>query len=141
MQLDLNSITNGHREANWTLETWSNYLRCVDDIVDKGQWAPARLVLAFALGCRFYTTDFYRRNISMLQAPVLTATSFWETSSLWEKSPLLWKRRWADVLRHGDIGLLTMMAMICRGWADAQEISRAGLAAAYVDHADRHGVE
>lgn len=136
---DLNQITGGNAEANRTIEAWGAYLRCCDDIVDEGQWTRERLLTAFKLGVRFYTTPFYLAHRGMLQAPVLCATSLWAVANEWEKGPELWKRQWADVMRHADGLVIATIAFLCKGWEFSQAAIRAGLISAYQEHREKHG--
>jgi hypothetical protein len=139
MHFSLAQITNGDPEAFYFLKCWGDFLRAVDDIVDEGKWEAENLFHAFALGNRLYSSNFYRKHPE-LQMVILTGTAIWEVSCEWEKQPELWKRQWADYMRHSDVAMLSGVAMICSSWKMATTFIRGFLCGAYVDHADRHGV-
>lgn len=136
---DINKVTGGNVEANTCLETWAACLRAVDNIVDEGLWDADHILEATALNIRFCCDPFYRQHIHQLQLPALIATGIWELSVEWERDSELWKRQWADVLRHADAVFLGAVCLICRGWEAATEFYREFWTASYNDHVERHG--
>lgn len=135
----MNVIACGNVEARSVLESWWEFCHAVDDVIDEQQWNADSILNAFALGLGFYSHPFYRRYALVLQMPVLLATNFYADSVVWEKEPVLWKRQWADVLRHAGNELIVAVAIIVGGFDHAQKISRALLASCYVYHADKYG--
>ena len=140
MKLDISGLCKGNPEAMDWIDAWGTYLRECDDTVDDGKWSAENVMNTFALGCRCYSHPFYRKHAETLHVAALTATSLWTVSVDWERETELWKRQWADVLRHADICIVFAVGMICGDWTHAQTFVRAGLAASYIDHKDRHGV-
>lgn len=135
----LDRITGGNPEAKSCIEVWGECLRAVDNIVDNGTYDVDSILNATALNIRFCSHPFYRRHINHLQMPALIATGLWEVSVDWEKRSELWKRQWADVLRHADAVFLGAVCLICVGWDKARDFYPAFLSAGYVDHLDRYG--
>lgn len=140
MHFSLAQITNGDRECAYFLKCWGDYLRAVDDTIDDGKWTADNLFAVFAMGNKLYSGNYYRRHVQDLRMPVLTGTAMWQVSCEWERQPELWKRLWADYLRHSDVAMLSAVAMLQKGWEKSVEFIRAFLSGAYVDHADRHGI-
>ena len=140
MHFSLAQITNGDPEAFYFLKCWGDYLRKVDDVVDEKQWTAENVWNAVALGNRFYSSNFYRGHPE-LQMVILTGTAIWEVSCDWERPEQeLWKRRWADYMRHSDVAMLSAVAMICTNWKMATNFIRGFLCGAYIDHKDRHSL-
>jgi hypothetical protein len=137
-QLDLRKVTGGNMEALDLLRLGGDYLRACDDIMDKGLWDSGHILNAFALAVKYYSHPFYRRHINQLQMLALVATNLWEKSIDWETHPEVWKRSFADVLRHADVLMMSGIAMICRDWDAARDVTSAFLSAGFVDHLDRY---
>jgi hypothetical protein len=138
--MDSKRITNGNPEAAYFLTVWNKYLRRVDDAVDLPDMSSENLIACFALGAACYASNFYRRHTAQLQMPILICTNLWNIANDWERSPELWKRQQADVLRNADIFIANAVTQICSGWDAAGQCSRELLASAYVSHADKHGI-
>lgn len=136
----LDVIAKGNPEATELLKAGWRFCHAVDDVIDEAQWNADAILNTSALGIAFYSHPFYRRNIAALRMPVLIATSWYEDSVNWEKAPELWKRRWADVLRHAWNGVIMAVAYLVGGYEHMQAVSRPLLASCYVYHADRYGV-
>lgn len=133
-------ISRGNPMARDLLERWWEFCHAVDDVIDEAQWNADALLNAQALAIAFYSHPFYRRHISALQMPALLATNFYEDSVVWEKDPVLWKRQWADVLRHAGNEVILAVACIVGGYEHMQAMSRPILASCYIYHADLYGV-
>lgn len=138
--LNMARVTGGNADAAYFLTVWNKYLRACDDAVDKLNMSAENLITVFALGAVCYASQFYRRHTAQLQMPILVCTSLWNIANDWEKDSAVWKRQWADVLRNADMVVVNAVTQVCVGWKTAEEVTRSLLAAAYVDHADRHGV-
>ena len=136
----LRTVTNGDPEAYDFLLRWGKFHRKVDDVIDCNLWDAEHVLEAFVEGCKFYSHPFYQKNMSVLQMPILMATNFCAVSVKWEREKELWKRQWADVLRHSGLQVVESVAMICGGWELVTKTTAPYLAAMYVDHKDRHGV-
>lgn len=137
---DLTQITGGNPEALEFIQFCGEYLRAADNLMDDGNWTSDRILACLALGHRFYSCAFYRRHREHFQMLTLMATNLWGVSVDWEHRDELWKRQWADVLRHIDVAVYGAVCLICRGWVPARDFSRAFLSSAYIDHVDKHGV-
>lgn len=133
-------IARGNPGAHELLKVWWEFCHAVDDVIDESQWNAEALLNVQAIGIGFYSHPFYLRYVSALQMPALIATNFYEDSVKWEREPILWKRQWADVLRHAGNDVIVAVAYIVGGYEHMQAISRALLASCYVYHADRYGV-
>jgi hypothetical protein len=133
-------ITNGNLEAQDFVRVYGEYTRQLDNFVDGEHSSPEALPNIFSLAVRCYSHPFYRRHPVQLQVAILTTTSLWAVSVLWERQPELWKRTWADVLRHADVNLMIAISLICNnGFESAQKVSRIFLATSFIDHSIRHG--
>lgn len=133
-------IANGNEQAESFLWTWGCYLRAVDDVIDEGKWEPEEILRVMMLACTFYSHPFYVAHSNQLQMPVIVATNFWLDSIKWEKEAELWKRQWADVMRHSGNEVILAVAMIAGGWEGIREFSAPLMAMCYCYHADKHGV-
>lgn len=133
-------ICAGDQQAVQFLQLWGAYLRAVDNIIDDETWQPAKLLAAFAAGARMYSDCFYQKHKAHLQMTILLATNIYADSVKWEQSPELWKRQWADVLRHADGHIISAVTLICGGWSELRATSAPFMAACYIDHKDRHGL-
>jgi len=133
-------IARGNPGAWELMKLWWTFCHAVDDVIDESQWNADCVLGAFANGIAFYSHPFYQRHVSALQMPALLATSFYEDSVVWEKEPILWKRQWADVLRHAGNDVILAIAFLVGGYEHMQAMSRSILASCYVYHADRYGV-
>lgn len=139
--LNMARVTGGNPEAAHFLTAWNKYLRRVDDAVDQPDMSAENLLTVFAMGESVYSSNFYRRHIAQLQMPILVCTSLWMVANEWEaKDQELWKRKNADVLRNADMIVVNAVTQVCAGWMEAFSTTKSLLAAAYVDHKDRHGV-
>lgn len=136
---DIERVTKGNPEANTCLAKWAACLRAVDDIVDNRTYDADKVLTALALNCAFCADRFYRKHIPRLQIPALIATGLWEVSVNWERQPELWKRQWADVLRHADAVFLGAICLVCRDWESLSGFNIEFMEAAYSDHLERHG--
>lgn len=137
--IELQRVTGGDQEAIYFLNAWGKYLRRCDNAVDDPDYSPETMIACFALGNTVYSSNFYRKHSARLQMAILVGASLWSIANDWEKSPELWKRVRADVLRDTDVLLLNAVAQICVGWAGAAESSRALLSAANATHVHKHG--
>jgi hypothetical protein len=136
----LNTVCAGNAEAVDFLTRWGKYLRLVDNVIDENLWDEEHLVEVFCAGCEFYSLPFYQKNKAALQMPILLATNYFSVSAKWEHSDELWKRQWADVLRHADGYVISAVTMLCGGWDLMASTTSPFMAACYIDHKDRHGV-
>jgi len=136
----LSAITTGNLQGMEFLSRWGDYLRAIDNVLDEDQWDRVHLTRAFALGCDCFSSQFYIRNLPQLQMIVLVATCILADSVSFEKSPELWKRQWADVLRHADGHVVLAVALICGGWDHVRKLSPVFLTAAYYEHKQNHGI-
>lgn len=136
---DVNKVTGGNVEANACLAKWSAVLRAVDDIVDNQTYDADKILTALALNIEFCSDLFYRKHSHRLQIPALVATGIWEVSGKWEHENELWKKQWADVLRHADVIFMGAMCVICQGWEASIEFYEEFLIAGRKDHLERHG--
>jgi len=134
------TISRGDPLAASFIEAFGRYQRLVDDIIDNGTWDKESLGRALMMACLFYSHPFYQANITMLQMPMLLATNWYADSVDWEKQPELWKRQWADLLRHSGNDVIMAVALIKGGWQGARELSRPLLATCYMYHKDKYGV-
>ena len=139
MHPNLDLVCNGNPDARVFFLACGEYLRAADNLMDEGPWDEAAVLNCVALGVRLYSTPFYIANKDRLQLPVLTATSIWAKSCQWEREPELWKRQWADVLRHIDCTVYGAVAMITGGWEKLHVFTGVWLSAGYVNHKDKHG--
>jgi len=137
--ISFDQLTGGDPEAISCVTQWGDCLRAVDNIVDNETYNTESILSATALNIRFCSHPFYRKHVNQLQFPALIATGLWEVSVSWEKRDELWKRQWADVLRHADVVFLGAVCLICCGWERASEFYGTALSIAYIDHLDRHG--
>ena len=81
---------------------------------------------------------FSRRQA--LQMAALVTTSLWAKSCEWERCPELWKRQWADVLRHSDVVLVNAISLICGGgWEGMSAATGTFLSAGFIQHLDKYG--
>lgn len=133
-------VCNQRPDAVSYLKCWGDYLRAVDNIVDDNLWDAEHLREMFFLGAQCFSHPFYQSNKAHLQMTVVILSSLWVDSCHWERSQELWKRQWADVLRHADGQMVSAVAMICGGWEHLRKISAPFMAACYIEHKDRHGV-
>ena len=139
MLFDITRITTRPDAQEW-LSLWGDYSRACDNLVDSGERTPARMVESWALGNRCYSHPFYRANAHLLQSACLMATSLWSLSCDWEKDAELWKRQWADVLRHADVAIVLAVCLICgASWESCQDVTRAFLVAGRVQHKEKYG--
>lgn len=122
------------------MRTWREYIRAVDNCIDEGFWDAEHLADAFAKGCECYSTPFFRKHVTMLMPVIISVTSTYADSIQFERSPELWKRQWADVLRHADGQIVCMMSFLCGGWAFMRSLSPVFLVCAYEQHKLLHGV-
>lgn len=133
-------IARGNPIAKDLLEKWWTFCHAVDDVIDENQWNEESITNCLAHGIAFYSHPFYRRYQAALQMPALLATNFYEDSVTWERDPVLWKRQWADVLRHAGNDVIMAVAFLVGGYKHMQAVSRPVLASCYVYHADKYGV-
>lgn len=137
----INLICAGNRRAQEFIGLWGQYLRAVDNLIDgDAPWTAENVLNCFACGAAMYSHPFYQSNKASLQMVILVTTNTYADSVKWEKSPELWKRQWADVLRHADGNVMSAVTLICSGWPTLRSISAPFMAAAYIGHKDRHGV-
>ena len=65
----------------------------------------------------------------------------WEDSVTWERSPELFKRQWADVMRHSENLVIFSVAILCGGYEHLMELSNPWRAMLYVCHKDKYPTE
>lgn len=133
-------ITNGNLEAQDFIKQYGFFTRALDDCIDHNDWRPETILNVCALGNRVYSHPFFRRHASQLQITILIVTSLYAVSVKFEREPELWKRRYADCLRHADVALMSTIALLTGGGFEAMEkVSRVFLAVSHIDHKLRHG--
>jgi hypothetical protein len=133
-------VANGNVSAAqfiWMFHTWCHE---IDDIIDDGKWDALSINTVLLGAAGLYAHPFYIEHWAALQSQIIIATSVYADSNLWEKDPALWKRQWAEVLRHSGLHINFTIAMICGGWEHLRGLGSAQLAMAYIYHADKHGV-
>lgn len=136
---DISAIVNRPDAQDW-VRVWGEYSRSCDNLVDEGEPTRERMVESWALANRCYSHPFYRQNAPLLQSACLVATSLWALANDWERDSELWKRQWADVLRHADVGVVIAVGLACGAtWQAVQDVSRAFLVAGRVQHKEKHG--
>lgn len=119
---------------------WHNYVHEIDDIVDEDDWRPERLLKCLIMANDLYSHTFYIQFKDRLQIPILCSTNTYRTSVQWERSPELWKRQWADVLRHCGGLVHETVAVIVGGYENLQSMSAPLLAGCYIAHKDKYGL-
>jgi len=116
------AICNGRAEAVDFLQRWHRYCHAIDDVVDQGYSAPAFLgVLAQAIDV--YSHPFYVQYAQVLRITAVTVTSAYANSVEWEKDPVGWRFRIADVLRFASIQMDEAVATICGGYEHMRRFS------------------
>lgn len=133
-------IANRDPSAGEFMNLWHQYCHRVDDCIDENLWDAERLLALFMLACEVYSSPFYVRHCASLRMPALIATSVYADSINFERSPELWKRQWAEVMRHAGNDMAYAVAMITGGWKHLRKIGRPLWAASYIYRADRYGV-
>lgn len=133
------TVACGNRLAYDFLTLFHGYMHEIDDIIDESDWTPERVLACFASACRVYSHPFYSANRKALSPSILVATSVYHDSNQWEKDPALWKRWFADVMRHSGNQVIFTVAHLCGGWKHMQGLTKPLMAASYVYHADKYG--
>lgn len=133
------TIANGDAAAHDFLCQWHDYCHEIDDIIDTPDWSSERLLKLFEFANRVYTHPFYALHRKVLSPVVLVATSLYADSNAWEKDDQLWKRWWADVLRHCGNEVIFTVAQICGGYFHVRSITAPLMAMCYIYHKDKHG--
>jgi hypothetical protein len=136
----LQDACNGNTEALEFVDAWRHYIKAIDDMIDEQKHDPETLVKTLALACLCYSTMFYAKNSQLLKMLVLAISNSYLDSVAFEKDAELWKRQWADVLRHADLQLVCVVAMITGGWDLARQLSGPMLEQYYLNHKERYGV-
>lgn len=137
----LRHAANGNPAGAEFLALWHRLNHEVDDVVDEGKWDSDSILEVLMLACMVYSSAFYRQHAERLSAVVLVATNTWLDSCKWEKDPALWKRRFAEVMRHAGNDVVYTVAMITGGWEHLRKISAPTMAASYIHQKDKHGSE
>lgn len=132
-------VANGDHEAANFLCNFHRWCHNVDDIIDESRWSPLLINKVLLEACQIYSHPFYRRHCAALQSQIIIATSAYADANKWEKDGQLWKRQWAEVLRHAGLHVNFTVAMICGGWEHLRAYSAPQLAMAFIYHKDRHG--
>ena len=130
-----------HRpEAKDWIALWGRYSRSCDNIIDEGNTDRDSLTESWALANSVYSHPFYRKNSHLLQSACLVATCQWSIANDWERDGELWKRQWADVMRHAD-GAVLIAACLAGGlsWQETKDIARSVLIDARAEHLAKHG--
>lgn len=135
-----NRVANGNQVGLDWLCLWHDYNHDVDDVIDENRWDGQSLLTVFMCACTVYSHPFYRQHLHQLQTPVMLATSMYADSVKWERDPQLWKRQWADVMRHAGNEVICAVAIICGGYEHMRQIAGPMLAMCYIHHKDKYGV-
>lgn len=134
-------VARGDHDAERFLALWGAYCHDVDDVIDENLWDAEHIVSVLALAVTFYSDPYYVRNVALLRMPVLMATAVFADSCIWEqKEQPLWKRQFADVMRHSGNEVINCVAFIQGGYDHMQQVSLPLMATCYIYHKDKYGL-
>lgn len=133
------TVANGNLSANDWLCQWHDYCHEIDDVIDTPDYAPERVLGLFERANALYTHPFYQLHRAKLSTMILVATSLYSDSNKWEKDAALWKRWWAEVMRHCGNEAIFAVAQICGGYTHMKGLTAPMLAMCYVYHKDKYG--
>lgn len=123
----LSRICCGDAQAMDFLCQWAKYCHAIDDIIDGDNRSPEHVInTSGAMPVLLFTHPFFVRNPAItvaLRQVVLLVANTYADSVAWEKSPLLWQREHADVLRHCGNEMVFAVAQLCGGYEHARTIS------------------
>lgn len=123
--------------AEW-LHLWHRYNHAVDDVIDENLWDAETLLRLLVQACECYSHHFYVAHLDQLQTPALLATRTYGDSVDWEKGAL-WKRHFAEVMRHAGNEVICAVALICGGFEHLTKVSAPLMASCAIYHADKYG--
>jgi hypothetical protein len=132
-------VANGNTAGLDFLTRFHAYMHEIDDIIDERDWNNERVLKCFASACLLYSHPFYSANRHRLGTAILVATSLYNDANKWERDPALWKRWWADVMRHAGNEVIFAVAQICGGWGHLKSLTAPMMAMSYIYHADKYG--
>jgi hypothetical protein len=134
----LGSFANGNQLATDWLCIYYEWTHEVDDIIDEDDWDPEKLLKAFLRACEVYSHPFYVLNSQHLQGICILVTAEYADSIKWERAPELFKRQWADVMRHTSNNVFYTVALLTGGYEHLRKIANSWRAVCYVQHKDKH---
>lgn len=134
------TVANGNELAREWLCLFHDYCHELDDVIDIPDWSPARVLAVFERANLIYTHPFYAAYRAQLTPAIQVATAIYSDANHWEKEPDLWKKQWADVMRHSGNEVIFSVAFITGGYAHLKSITRPMLAMCYIYHKDKYGV-
>lgn len=133
------TVAHGNAGAHEWLCLWHDYCHEIDDIIDIPDWSAERVIAVFERANALYTHAFYQTHRLALSPMILVATSLYNDANKWEQDPQLWKRWWAEVMRHCGNEVIFAVAQICGGYQHLKSITAPMLAMCYVYHKDKYG--
>jgi len=133
-------VANGNPLAEDWLCRYYDFAHAVDDVIDLERWDPESVLAVLVQASEVYAHPFYVLHGLRLQLPIITSTDTYLDSVHWEKAPELWKRQWAEVMRHAGNEVIMAVGMICGGWETVRKLSAPWMASCFIYHADRYGV-
>lgn len=105
------------------VKEFTNYVHLADDIIDSNHKDKSTILKAFSSGERLFSSDFYHKYRLLLYPVLVVCHNNYRDSVLWESSPVEWKRRHADTLRHSGLDVFFMVIFIVAGDEALQKIS------------------
>lgn len=119
---------------------WHDYCHEIDDVIDTPDYTPARLLALLEFANRLYSHAFYAQHRQVLSPVILVATSIYADSNKWEQDEQLWKRWWAEVLRHCGNEVTYTVAQLCGGYMHVRQITAPLMAMSFIYHKDKYGL-
>lgn len=142
LQMDsslLQRVCQGNPEAmDFLANHWSPYCHLIDDVEDQPTTSRFRMGI-YLRAAMLFSHPFYLKHLLALRQVVLNVTVLFADVVEWEKSPVAWKRDYADHNRHCGMDMVIAVAAICGGTEHALAISQEQRELCYVDHHNRAG--
>lgn len=118
----------GDEDAMRFCDMWMTYCHAIDDLIDtmedgRPTMTPETILEIFALAAHLYNSKFFIANQPRLYPVAIMITNAYADSVLWEKSPVLRRRRIADVLRCCGNEMFFLVALLCGGWQHMRKLS------------------
>lgn len=132
-------IANGNPSGGAWLSLYHDWCHEVDDVIDLPDWSPETLLKVLVRACEVYSHPFYVKNCKHLQGVCILATAEYSDSINWERAPELFKRQWAEVMRHAGNHVIYTVALLCGGYEHLLNFSGPWRAMCYVYHKDKYG--
>jgi hypothetical protein len=115
------------------------YCHCIDDIIDGDKTDSEFILSTFEYPLVLYSNPFYLKHIHILYPIIKMSTNSYADSVNMEKTNIVWKRNYADVLRQNANDVILAVVEIV---SKSREVRReASLALREISYYTHHTLE